>query len=144
MSNAGPDILLVEDNPDEARLIEEVFKQSHRPPRLQVFDNGHEALAFLRGEEPHAQATLPRLILLDLNMPEMDGREFLRIVKSDDALGRIPVVVLTGSESEEDIRNAYRQNANGYVTKPENLERYRDAVRGIGDFWLATVTLPPR
>lgn len=144
MSDGAPDIVVVEDNREEARLIEEIFKQSDPAPQVRLFANGREALAFLRREAPPGRGPWPGMILLDLNLPEMDGREFLKIVKTDETLKRIPVVVLTGSDADDDIRGAYRQSANGYVIKPADPAAYREAIRGIGEFWLTTVTLPPR
>jgi CheY-like chemotaxis protein len=144
MSDRRADILLLEDNPEEARLIWEILREVDGALRIQSFAGGREALVYLKAEKPVDRAGLPRLILLDLNLPEMDGREFLKIVKTDETIKRIPVVVLTGCEGDDDVKNAYRHSANGYVIKPPDLEAYREAIRGIGEFWLSTVTLPPQ
>lgn len=143
MSEHRADILLLEDNPEEARLIREILREVDGAWRVQSFAGGREALVYLKPEDPVDRAGLPRLILLDLNLPEMDGREFLRIVKTDETLKRIPVVILTGCEGDDDVKSAYCHSANGYVIKPSELDAYRDAIRGIGEFWLSTVTLPP-
>ncbi len=136
------EILLVEDNPGDVRLTKEALKEAKVINNLTVLKDGVEALAFLRQEGPYAAAKRPHLILLDLNLPRKDGREVLAQIKADDALRRIPVVVLTTSEDEQDVLKSYNLHANCYVTKPVDLERFIKVVRSIEDFWLRIVVLP--
>jgi CheY-like chemotaxis protein len=112
------------------------------PPVVHHALNAREALAFLRQEAPYSQAPRPGLILLDLELPEMGGRELLAIIKSNDTLKRIPVVVLTASQSDSDVMSAYNLFANAYVTKPSDPDAYVRALKGIEEFWIATVSLP--
>ena len=137
------EILLVEDNPGDVRLTQEAFKENKVRNTLHAVTDGAEALAFLRQEREYAQACRPDLILLDLNLPKKDGREVLEEIKADVGLRCIPVVVLTSSEAEEDVSRAYGLNANCYVTKPLDLDRFVDVVRSIENFWLSIVKLPP-
>jgi CheY-like chemotaxis protein len=136
------DVLLVEDDPGDVLMTQEAFADHKLNNVLHVVDNGIDALAFLRQEGEHAQAPRPDLILLDLNLPRMDGREVLAAIKSDDELMSIPVVVLTTSEAEEDILRSYRLHANAYVTKPVDFERFLEVVRQIDDFFVSVVKLP--
>jgi CheY-like chemotaxis protein len=136
------EILLVEDNPGDVRLTEEALKESKIAVNMRVANDGIEALAMLRREGNYADRPLPDLILLDLNMPKMDGREVLRHIKSDDRLKHIPVVVLTTSEAEKDIVEAYGQHANCYITKPVELDEFMKIVKSIEGFWLTVVKLP--
>lgn len=136
------DILLVEDNPGDVRLTEEALKESKLAVSMRVARDGIEALAILRGEGSYANQPQPDLILLDLNMPKMDGREVLRQIKSDDRLKRIPVVVLTTSEAEKDIVQAYGLHANCYITKPVELDAFMEIIKSIEGFWLTVVKLP--
>ncbi len=141
--NARPiDILLAEDSPGDVRLTKEALKEAKIHNRLHVANDGVEALAFLRKEGPYADAPTPDLILLDLNMPRKDGREVLGEVKTDDDLKRIPVVILTTSEAEQDIVKTYDLHANCYITKPVDLDQFMEVVRKIEDFWLCVVKLP--
>lgn len=142
MTDLPVEILLVEDNPGDARLALEAFKSFRRPCRVRLVGDGLEAMAYLRREGPHAQAPRPNLILLDLNLPNKDGREVLAEIKSDDALKRIPVVVLTTSRAENDVRRAYHLKANCYVSKPQEWETFFQVIQGIEEFWLQTVSLP--
>jgi CheY-like chemotaxis protein len=135
-------ILLVEDNPGDVRLTKEVFKQSRIRNSLHVVNDGEEAMSFLRREGEYADAPRPGLILLDLNMPKMDGREVLNAVKDDESLRRIPIVVLTTSEAEEDVYNAYNLHANAYIRKPVDLDAFMEVIRMLEDFWLELVKLP--
>ena len=137
------DILLVEDNPGDARLTREALAQSAMPSTLYDVRDGEQAMAFLRREGPYASAPRPRLVLLDLNLPRLDGREVLEDMKNDPALRHIPVVVLTSSEAEEDILNCYRLHANCFVTKPVDLEDLTRLLEGIEQFWFNLVKLPP-
>ncbi len=132
------DILLVEDNPGDVRLTEEAFHESALENNLIVATDGVAALEYLRRNCAHA----PDLILLDLNLPRMDGREVLCEIKSDPDLRRIPVVVMSTSDSEADIRASYDLHANCYVTKPVDFDAFTEIVRRIECFWLATVKLP--
>jgi CheY-like chemotaxis protein len=136
------EILLVEDNPADVRLTIEALKEGKVKNRLSVARDGLDALAFLRREGAYADAPRPDLVLLDLNLPRMDGRELLAVIKQDEALRRIPVVVLTTSKAEEDILRTYDLHANCYVTKPVDLEQFIEVVKSIDDFWLAVVKLP--
>jgi len=137
-------ILLVEDNPGDVRLTQEALKESKVLNSLEVVHDGVEALAFLRREDRFADAPSPDLILLDLNMPRKDGREVLAEIKSDDILRRIPVVVLTISEAEEDVLKTYDLHANCYITKPLDLDKFGTVVKTIEDFWMTIVKLPPK
>ena len=135
-------ILLVEDNSGDARLTLEALKETALYNKLQHVVDGVEALAYLRREGRHAHAPRPDLILLDLNLPRKDGREVLAEIKADQELRRIPVVVLTTSQSEEDVSKAYDLNANCYVAKPVDLDHFIKVVRIIEEFWLTIVKLP--
>jgi CheY-like chemotaxis protein len=136
------EILLIEDNAGDARLAREALRDARVPNVLTWIADGAEALAYLRGEGRHAGARRPDLILLDLNIPRKDGRQVLSEIKADDRLRRIPVVVLTTSQAEEDIQNAYRLSANSYIAKPVDLDDFMKVVRVIEEFWLTTVRLP--
>lgn len=136
------EILLVEDNPGDVRLMQEVLKDGRIRNTLNVVGDGIEALAFLRREGVYADAAPQDLILLDLNLPKMDGREVLAEIKSDPALRKIPIVVLTISAAEADVLRAYDLHANCYIIKPVDLDQFVKAVRSIEDFWLALVKLP--
>ena len=142
MSERQIQILLVEDNSGDARLTLEALKETTLYNKLQHVVDGVEALAYLRREGRHAHAARPDLILLDLNLPRKDGREVLAEIKADQELRRIPVVVLTTSQSEEDISKAYDLNANCYVAKPVDLDHFIKVVRIIEEFWLTIVKLP--
>lgn len=138
------ELLLVEDNPGDVRLTMEALKENKMRNKLHVVEDGVEALAFLRQEGKYADAPCPDLILLDLNLPKKDGREVLTEIKTDENLKRIPVVVLTTSQAEEDILKVYNLNANCYITKPVDLEQFIKVVKSIEDFWLTIVKLPRR
>ena len=137
--SGGPvpiEILLVEDNPGDARLTLEALRDAKVRNNLHVAPDGVEALAFLRRQGKHAAAPMPDLILLDLNLPKKDGREVLEEIKHDDQLRHIPVVILTTSQAERDIAESYRLRANAYVTKPVDLEQFLMVVQSIEHFWL--------
>lgn len=136
------EILLVEDNPGDARLAIEVLKEAKVRNTLHWARDGVQALAFLRRERPYEKMPRPDVILLDLNLPRKDGREVLAEIKSDEKLMRIPVVVLTISKDEEDIFRTYNLHANCYVTKPLDLDQFVKVVKSIEDFWLTIVKLP--
>jgi two-component system, chemotaxis family, response regulator Rcp1 len=138
-------ILLVEDNPADVRLTQEALKEAaHARTRLHVAGDGVEALEFLHREGSFAGAPRPDLVLLDLNLPRVDGRQVLAEVKGDPDLRRIPVVVLTTSPSEDDILHAYDQHVNSYIRKPVDLDQFLHVLRAIDDYWLGSVSLPPR
>ena len=137
------EILLAEDNSGDARLAIEALKDAKLANHVSVVQDGVEAMAFLRKQGQYAHAPRPDLILLDLNMPRKDGREVLAEIKADPDLKRIPVVILTISQAEEDILKAYNLHANCYITKPVDLEQFNKVVRSIEDFWFAIVKLPP-
>jgi chemotaxis family two-component system response regulator Rcp1 len=136
------DVLLVEDSPGDARLTQEAFRGINRSVLLLVASDGVEAMAFLRREGRYVHAPRPDLILLDLNLPKMDGREVLAHIKGDDSLKTIPAVILTTSESEADIEKCYQLRANCYLRKPVQLDEFENLVKSINDFWLTMVTLP--
>jgi len=136
------DILLVEDNAGDVRLTQEAFKEGRVLNTLSVATDGVEALAFLRREGRFADAPRPQLILLDLNLPKMDGRQVLSEIKADPALRRIPVVVLTTSKAEQDIMRAYDEHASCFINKPVDLDQFLHVVQTIEDFWLTVVRLP--
>lgn len=138
------EILLVEDNPGDVRLTEEVFKEAKIQNNLQVVMDGVEAMAFLRREGKYADAPQPDIILLDLNLPKKDGREVLAEIKADPVLRRIPVVALTTSKAEEDILKTYALHLNCYIVKPVDFEQFMKVVSSIEDFWLTVVKLPGR
>ena len=140
---APVEILLVEDNPADVRLTQEALKEGKVYNNLHWAKDGVEALEFLHRQGKYASAPRPDIILLDLNLPKKDGREVLEEIKRDEALKRIPVVVLTTSKAEEDVLRTYNLHANCYVTKPVDLEKFIVVVRSIDIFWLTIVTLPP-
>jgi CheY-like chemotaxis protein len=142
MSSRTIEILLVEDNPGDARLTLEAFKEGKVLNNLTVMKDGVEALAYLRRQGAYAAAKVPDLILLDLNLPRMSGREVLMQIKGDERLKTIPVVVLTTSADEQDVARAYNQHANCYITKPVDLEQFLRVVQSIENFWLTLVRLP--
>jgi two-component system, chemotaxis family, response regulator Rcp1 len=136
------EILLVEDNPGDARLTREAFKEACVASHLSVVGDGVDALAFLRRQGKFAAAARPDMILLDLNLPKKSGLEVLADVKIDAELRRTPVVILSTSQAEQDITRSYDLYANCYITKPVNLEEFIAVVKSIEEFWLATVQLP--
>jgi CheY-like chemotaxis protein len=138
------DVLLVEDSPGDVRLTQEAFRDSNTLHRLHVVTDGAEAMAFLKREGMNARAPRPDLILLDLNLPKMDGREVLAHIKADDGLKTIPTVILTTSEASADIAKSYQLQANCYLSKPVQSVVLEGLVRRIHDFWLAAVRLPKR
>jgi chemotaxis family two-component system response regulator Rcp1 len=138
------EILLVEDNPADVRLAQEAFKDAKVHNILYTVGDGVEAMAFLRRQGKYADAARPDLILLDLNLPKKDGREVLAEIKTDKHLKLIPVVILTVSKAEEDILKTYNLHANCYITKPIDFEQFMRVVKGIEEFWLTIVKLPPK
>ena len=136
------EILLIEDNPGDVRLTQEAFRDANKDIRLHVATDGVEAISFLRRTGAKASAPRPDLILLDLNLPKMDGREVLTYIKEDASLKLIPTVILTTSDAESDIVKSYELQANCYLTKPVQLEAFESLVQSINDFWLTMVKLP--
>jgi CheY-like chemotaxis protein len=137
------EVLLVEDNPGDALLTRIALEDSKISVHLNVVEDGVEAMAFLRKQDKYAKVAHPDIVLLDLNLPKKDGREVLAEIKSDENLKRIPVVVLTTSQAEEDILKAYNLAANCYITKPVDFDQFIKIIRTIENFWFAIVKLPP-
>ena len=137
------EILLVEDNPADVRLTQEALKNGKVLNKLSVVGDGVEALSFLNRKGKYADAPRPGLILLDLNLPKKKGCEVLEEIKKDPSLRRIPVVVLSISNNEQDIIKSYNRHANCYITKPVDLDQFVNVVKSIEDFWLTIVKLPP-
>lgn len=137
------DILLVEDNSGDARLVAEALRESGRESRLHVVEDGVEAMRFLRRDEPYTGAVRPDLVLLDLNLPRKDGREVLADLKTDPSLKRIPVVVFTTSAAEPDILRCYELHANCFVSKPVDLDGFLGVVRHVENYWRDVAQLPP-
>lgn len=135
-------ILLVEDNPADARLIEEVFKDTNVKNRIFVVKDGVEAMDFLYNENNYVDAPRPEIILLDLNLPRKDGREVLKEVKANEDLKSIPIVILTTSSAKEDVIRTYNNHANCYITKPVDFDQFLQVINAIEDFWLKVVNLP--
>lgn len=138
------DILIVEDNPGDARLIKEVINGNKIQCQLHLVKDGVEAMNFLNRKEEFSGSPRPDLIFLDLNLPKKDGREVLAEIKTDDNLKQIPVVVMTTSQAEEDILKSYSLHANCYVTKPLDLDQFVNVVKSIEDFWFSLVKLPTK
>jgi CheY-like chemotaxis protein len=135
-------VLLVEDSPGDVRLTQEAFRDATSAVQLHVASDGVEAMAFLRHEGMHTGSPRPDLILLDLNLPKMDGRQVLAHIKDDESLKLIPTVILTTSEAESDIVMSYQLQANCYLSKPVQLDAFEVLVKNINEFWLKTVKLP--
>lgn len=144
MSRVPIEILLVEDSPSDQLLAKEAFSEMGLASTLHIVCDGVEAMAFLRSEGRYAGSPRPDLIVLDLNLPRKDGRQVLSEIKASAELKRIPVVVLTTSESERDIREAYDLHANCYIAKPVDFDAFKRAVQSIRDFWFTIVLLPGR
>jgi chemotaxis family two-component system response regulator Rcp1 len=138
------EVLLVEDSPGDVRLTREALRDANLSIHLHVATDGVEAMAFLRHEGAHASDPRPDLILLDLNLPKMDGREVLAHIKADPSLKLIPTIILTTSEAEADILNSYRLQANCYLSKPVQLEAFEKLVKSINHFWMTEAKLPRR
>lgn len=143
LSQSKPiEILLVEDSPSDAALTIEALKTGKIANRLNHVEDGVEAMDFLRRRGKYADAKRPDLVMLDLNLPRMDGRDVLAEIKTDPDLKIIPIIVLTTSRSDEDILKSYQLNANCYITKPVDFAHFIDVVKSIENFWLTVVTLP--
>jgi two-component system, chemotaxis family, response regulator Rcp1 len=136
------DVLLIEDNPADVRLAQEAFGLSSKPVNLHVVGDGAEAMAFLRREGVHIHAPRPHVVLLDLNLPKMDGREVLAALKSDIGLRAIPIIVLTTSDATADIQYCYDHSASCYIRKPDNWDTYKHVVGSINSFWFSLVKMP--
>jgi len=137
-------ILLVEDNPADVRLTLEAFRENDVANALHVVNDGHEAIAFLRRQGPYKDAVRPDIVLLDLNLPKVNGHEVLAAIKTDEQLKHIPVLILTTSQAEEDIMRTYELQANCYIPKPVHLDDFVTLVKYIRYFWLSIVRLPQR
>lgn len=144
MMDKGIEILLVEDDPGDVDLTQEILEEAKVMVNLNVVDDGIKAIEFLHREGQYAGVSRPDLILLDLNLPKKNGREVLAEVKSDENLRRIPVVILTTSDSDKDILETYGLGANCYVTKPVGLDQFAEIVKFIEGFWFTVVKLPPK
>ncbi len=143
-STARPiEVLLVEDDEGDVLITREALAEGKVLNRLHVVSDGDEAVAYLRRKKPHARATRPDLILLDLNLPKLHGHQVLADIKSDADLRRIPVVVLSTSSADEDIIRSYDLHANAYVTKPVDFDRFVNVIRQIDDFFISVANLPP-
>ena len=136
-------VLMVEDDPDDIYLTQNALRDSRLRMNLHVVNDGVEAMQYLRREKRYAQSRRPDLVLLDLNLPRMDGRDVLAMIKEDPALADIPVVILTTSTADRDIAESYRNHANCYISKPVNIEKFRSVVASIENFWFTVVQLPP-
>ncbi|MFB6217620.1 MAG: response regulator [Halobacteriaceae archaeon] len=144
MSQGEPvEILLAEDNPGDVKLTRKALKEGRLVNNLHVVNDGVETMAFLRNEDEYGDTPRPDLVLLDLNMPRKDGRDVLEEIKADDDLKRIPVVVLTSSDAEEDIVKSYDLHANAYLTKPVDFDGFLETLELLEEFWLQVVRLPP-
>ena len=137
------EVLLVEDNQHDVILTQQAFKQARMTIHLHHVKNGIECMAFLRKETPYENVPTPDLILLDLNMPIMDGREVLEAISQDDTLNHLPVVILTTSEDEKDIYKMYRLRCSSYIVKPVDLNQFIHVVRELSEYWFTIVVLPP-
>lgn len=145
VENRAPvEVLLVEDSPGDVRLTKEAFREASASIHLSVVSDGVEAIAFLRHEGTHVHAPRPDLILLDLNLPKMDGRQVLALIKKDAGLKMIPTVILTTSVAETDIVQSYELQVNCYVSKPAQWDAFASLVKNIIDFWLSNVKLPKK
>lgn len=136
------EVLLVEDDPGDVVMTREALAESKVMNQLHVVSNGEDAMRFLRREAPYEDAPRPGLVLLDLNLPRLDGREVLALVKGDPELRRIPIVVLTTSQAEEDVLRSYDLHANAFVTKPVDFDRFLEVVRQVDNFYISVVSLP--
>jgi len=136
-------ILLVEDNEGDILLTMEAFEEARIANHVDIVRDGSEAIAFLERSGAYANAILPNLILLDINLPKRNGHEVLHHIKNSNDLKQIPVIMLTTSSTEKDVQNAYKEHANCYIVKPVDVNNFIDVIIGIEDFWLTIVNLPP-
>lgn len=137
------EILLVEDNPGDIVLTQEAFKSAKVANTLNVVRDGEEALMYLRRQGQFASVAIPDIILLDLNLPRIDGREVLEEIKKDPELKQIPIVILTSSEADSDVLQTYNLHVNCYVVKPVDFDKFMKVIQAVNDFWLTVVKLPP-
>lgn len=144
LHNQPIEILLIEDNPGDVRLIMEIFKENSMENHVAVVRDGVEAMAYLYRIGHYSHVNRPDMVLLDLNLPRKDGRSVLSEIKTDPDLQSIPVIVLTSSDAEEDIRHAYELHANCYIAKPVDFEQLLRVIRLLNEFWFTVVKLPPR
>jgi CheY-like chemotaxis protein len=140
--NPAVEILLIEDNPGDIRLLEESLKEVPIPTHVNTVEDGKTALEFLRHSGPYPDAPRPDLILLDLDLPKLDGRELLRLIKADNELTRIPIFVLTGSQSIDDVHRAFALHIRNYLAKPVDPLQLRDIIQAVQDFWLSSEKSP--
>lgn len=138
------EILLIEDNQGDNKLTAEVFKEAAVPNNIHLVTDGVDAMNYLKQEKTFQDAVRPNIILLGLNIPKKDGREILKEIKEDPELKHIPIIVFTTSESEVDVENTYKNYANAYITKPQDLNEFTRVTKSIEEYWLDTVELPPR
>ena len=138
------EILLVEDNEADVMLTREGFRRSRLAVNLHHVENGQECLAFLRNEGPYSKAPTPDVILLDLNMPVMDGRETLAEITKDKSLCKLPVVILTTSDADRDLIQMYQLRCSSYITKPVTFEQFQQVIEELGNYWFTIVVLPPK
>jgi CheY-like chemotaxis protein len=136
------DILLVEDNPGDALLVRKAFELAHTKVLMHTVDNGEEALHYLRNEAPYQKKPRPDLIILDLNMPKLDGREVLAVIKQDPRLETIPVIIMSSSEDQHDIDESYRLHVNCFIVKPTQVRDFLSVIKAIEYFWTGVVSLP--
>ena len=138
------EILLVEDNPGDIRLTQEALREGNMPHILNTVMDGAEAIKYLFKEGKYAAMKTPDLIMLNLNLPKKDGRDVLRVIKKEDDLKRIPVVVLTTSNADNDVKDMYDLHANCYIKKPVDFDQFMDVIQAIEQFWLTIVRLPSK
>jgi two-component system, response regulator len=143
MSETALDIVMAEDDPDDALLVRAAFEDAHVGVRLAIVEDGERLMQYLRAQGPYAGRPPPRLLLLDLNMPRKDGREVLCEVRQDERLRRLPIVVLTTSSAEEDIRRAYELGVSSYIRKPLTFHNLLEVVGVLCKYWFEVVSLPP-
>ena len=140
----GITLLLIEDGEADQQLVARALRSAKIKTDLYIVDNGEDGLAFLRGDGEHRDSPRPDLILLDLNLPRIDGKQVLREIRADEKLKEIPVVMLTTSAEESDIIESYRLGVNAYITKPVEVQDFMESVRKIEEFWFDLVMLPSR
>ncbi len=142
-SDEPVEILLAEDNPGDVRLLREAFEVTRIETTFHVVNTGEDAEDFLKGRGDHEGASLPDIVLLDLNLPGKDGYDVLEVIREDERLQSLPVLILTSSTAEEDVRRCYAADANAYLTKPTGMEDFQDVVRAVERFWFRQARLPP-
>jgi two-component system, chemotaxis family, response regulator Rcp1 len=138
------EILLVEDNEGDIRLTIEAFQEAKIRNHIRVVRDGEQALAYLKKEAPYADVLTPDIILLDINLPKVDGKEVLHVMKNDPLLKSIPVIMLTTSSADSDVQESYANHANSYVIKPVDLNKFMEVIRSIEEYWISIVKLPSR